>query len=369
MQSTCKRCLLQHEIDEAQYTASGCNFCDTYMSRLNQINQVNKSGFQKDIAYRVKQNKGPNQEYDCVIGVSGGTDSSYLVDWAHEHRLNALLVHVDNGWNTELSTRNIELLSKGTGFPLVTVVLNWSNFRDIQKAFVEAGLKELEFATDHAIKFGVYQTAKKHGIKSILSGRNLVTEGILPEAWSYGPLDRKFLLSVCSRHGVSIDKSFPSQSLFSYLFDRITRRYQEYFPLNYVEQSSDEWKMKLEKKYGWKKYDQKHFESTWTKFYQGYWLPKRFGIDKRRAHLFVKLLRGEITRTNAIEQLNQPMLPTDYEHTELKYVAEKLNIPASELISFSCKGDTPVSEFRNNKVFFDLLHTPTYIAVRRFLLS
>lgn len=361
----CKRCLIDLEIDKVAETEDGCEQCTRYLFRKKQLETVDRERFEKDLVNKIKAEKHP--KYDCVIGLSGGTDSSYLVHWAHKHQLRALIVHVDNGWNSELSVKNIELLVSKTGFPLKTIVLNWNNFLKIQKAFIHEGLKELEYATDHAIKFGVYKTAKQYGIKHILSGRNLVSEGILPESWSYGPLDKRFLDSVCRKQDVKIHESFPTQGLLSYLIDRVSGKFIEVFPLNYVGGSSDSWQQELIESYGWRKYEQKHFESTWTKFYQGYWLPYKFNIDKRRAHYSVKVLRGEMTREEGLAALQTKYIESNYIAKELDFIFGKLDMTHEDLDAIETNED--LSQYPSHRWFFDFMHTDLYLKIRKYLLS
>jgi len=358
----CKRCLIDSKIDLVTLTDEGCELCENYLNRLKQTDVAKENLISEKI-----RAESLNQKYNCVLGLSGGTDSSYAALWAKKHNLSGLLIHLDNGWNSDLASKNIETIQRITAFPLVTVVLNWENFRAIQKAFFVSGLRELEFPTDHAIKYAVYSQAKKKKVKSIISGRNLVTEGILPSSWSYGPLDNTFLKSVLRAQSVKLDPSFPTQNLPAYLFDRILGSYKEYFPLNHDAGPSSLWKEKLLST-GWSEYSQKHYESNWTKFYQGVYMFEKYGIDKRRAHLSVQVLRGEISRTEANEALLSPPVDDQERLILIEYVKEKLQLTEREF-NLGMSTHRSFKEFKNLSKFFELTKSSAYIKVRKHILT
>ena len=249
---------------------------------------------------QIKSSK-KNNKYDCVIGVSGGVDSSYVAYiLKKEFKLNPLAIHLDNGWNSELAVRNIENLLSKLEIDLYTHVIDWEEFRDLQISFLKSSVANSEIPTDHAIVALLYKIAEKENIKFILHGGNLATESIMPEAWMHDAKDLKFLNSIHKTFSSKSLKSYPKMSYLKLFWKIFIKRIKYIGILNYIAYDKNQAMEILEKNLGWKKYEEKHFESIYTKFFQGYLLPKKFGIDKRKAHYSSLIINGQMKRNEAI---------------------------------------------------------------------
>ncbi|WGM40044.1 N-acetyl sugar amidotransferase [Caulobacter sp. NIBR1757] len=273
---------------------------------------------------------GRGKRYDCVLGLSGGVDSSYLAYVAKQHGLRPLVMHFDNGWNSELAVSNIEKLVSGLGYDLETFVMDWEEFRDVQRAYFKASVLDLEVPTDHMIMGALYRIAARKGIKYVLSGTNSATEWLLPKAWYYRKLDLVNLKAIHKRFGDRPLRKLPSLGLWQQVyFDRV-RRISSAALLELVDYDKSAATRLLATDFGWRDYGGKHHESVFTRFYQGYILPKKFGIDKRKAHLSSLILSGQITREQALAELQQPPYDERLQEQDKQYVAKKLGFSGPE---------------------------------------
>lgn len=273
---------------------------------------------------------GKGKKYDCITGVSGGVDSTYLVLRAKQLGLRPLIVHFDNGWNSELAVMNIENIIKRLGFDLYTLVVDWAEFRDIQMAYLKASVVDIEAITDHAIIGTLYKLAAENGIKYILSGSNIVTEATLPLHWIWNKSDHVNIKDIHQRYGKLPLKTFP---FFS------TRQKQVYIkakgievvtPLNYMNYVKTDVKQAIIRELEWRDYGGKHYESVFTRFYQGYILPVKFGIDKRKAHLSNLIFSGQITKAEALSELSKPIYDPEQLQTDYDFVLKKFNLTGEE---------------------------------------
>lgn len=275
---------------------------------------------------------GRGKEYDIVIGVSGGVDSSYLLHLCKaDLGLRPIAVHVDSGWNSELAVSNIEKIVTKLGIDLFTHVVDWEEMRDLQLAYLRAGLANQDVPQDHIFPAEVYRLARKMNVHHIANGSNIATESILPKAWGYDASDAKQIISIHRKFGGRKLRQYKPMSLwtrrvyFPYLF-----KIHMFYPLNYIEYSKKDAMSLLNEEYGWVYYGGKHYESRWTRFFQSYYLPRRFGYDKRRAHLSSLVVTGEMTREDALEELKSPPYdPVDIE-ADVVFVCRKLGIDRSE---------------------------------------
>jgi N-acetyl sugar amidotransferase len=273
--------------------------------------------------------EGQGKPYDCLMGVSGGVDSTYVAYTAKtKFGLRPLAVHMDNGWDSELAVKNIEETLKRLGIDLYTNVLNWEEFKDLQLAFLKASTPDSEIPSDHAIWAVIGDMAEKLKVRYILSGFNVRTETHLPRAWSQGHFDWKYIQSVHRQFGKGKLKTFPHQGLFTYYRRLLTLRRVDI--LNYLDYNKPEAMQLLERELGWKYYGGKHHESIYTRFYQGYILPTKFGYDKRRSHLSSQICSGEITREAALLELQKPTYAPAMQEEDREYVAKKLGVSDSE---------------------------------------
>lgn len=273
---------------------------------------------------------GRGKKYDCILGLSGGVDSSYLAWLAVQLGLRPLLVHFDNGWNSELAVANIEQICRKLNLPLQTFVMNWPEFRDLQRAFFKASVLDLEIPTDHMIFGALYQVARQNGIRFILSGNNYSTEWLLPREWYYRKFDLVNIRGIHRRYGELPMKHLPALGVWQTTWYKVWYRMQDIKLLDLVDHRKQEAKELLMSELGWRDYGGKHYESIFTRFYQGYILPRKFGIDKRKAHLSNLILSGQMTREQALAELQQPTYDPQLKEEDKVYVAKKLGFSAVE---------------------------------------
>lgn len=278
------------------------------------------------------KNYGAGKEYDCIIGLSGGVDSSYLALKVKELGLRPLVVHVDAGWNSELSVSNIESIVRHCGFELHTHVMNWEDMRRMQIALLKSGIPNQDMAQDHAFFANLYRYAVRHGIKYVLSGGNIATESIFPEAWHGSAMDAINLRAIYKRHGTGQLQQYPMISFFDhYFFYPFIRGMRPFRPLDYMSYNKKAAMDELERITGWRRYDRKHGESIFTAFFQNYFLPARFGYDKRRPHLSSLIMSKQMSRDEALAELAKPLYDDLALNSDIDYVCKKLAISKQEL--------------------------------------
>ena len=296
---------------------------------------------------RIKED-GKGKDYDCIVGISGGVDSSWVLVKAKEFGLRPLAVHMDNGWNSELAVKNIERVLKKLEVDLFTYVIDWEEFRDLQISFLRASTPDGEIPSDHAIFATLWQQAVSRGIKYIISGMNFTTESISVPGWAYGHSDWRYIKDVHAKFGSQRLKTFPRFSLPYLLYINLVHRVRTVSILNYVEYDKKQAMQLLEEKLGWQYYGGKHHESIYTRFYQGYVLPRKFGIDKRYGHLSDLINAGQITRDDALEEVKQPTYPESTQLEDLEYVSKKLGLrdgAFNEIMAMPCKS---FRDYRNS---------------------
>lgn len=322
----CNRCVMDTTDPEIQFDEKGiCNHCIQYDESVKNLVFDGDEGKEKlEHAINKIKETGKGKEYDCIIGVSGGVDSSYVAYKVKELGLVPLAVHLDNGWDSELAVKNIELFLKKLDIDLYTHVIDWEEFKDLQLSFLYASTPDSEIPSDHAINAILHDIAHEKKIKYIIYGCNIRTESHLPKAWSQGHMDWKYIESVHQKFGHLPLTSFPHMDYFTLY--RYQRTHKTINILNYLEYSKKEAMKILENELGWKYYGGKHFESIYTRFYQGYILPRKFSYDKRRMHLSSLICSGEITRSDAIEELKNEPYPLELQQQDKEYVIKKLGI-------------------------------------------
>jgi N-acetyl sugar amidotransferase len=281
------------------------------------------------IVERVKA-EGKGKDYDCLLGISGGVDSSYLAYLAKQKGLRPLVVHFDNGWNSELAVRNIESVISKLGLDLQTYVVDWEEFRDIQRSLLKAGVLDLEILSDQAIIATMFRLARKNRIKYILSGHNVATETHLPDAWTWMKFDALNIRAIQRRFGTRPIRSTPLMGILSYTLHQVAYGFKFVWPLNLVRYNKPQALELLKSEFGWREYNTKHGESIITRFYQNYILPNKFGIDKRRAHLSSLICSGQISREEALEIIDRPPYTSSAQAEDLDYVTKKLGFSKEE---------------------------------------
>jgi len=273
---------------------------------------------------------GQGKRYDCLIGLSGGVDSTYVAYLVAQHGLRPLAVHLDNGWDSELAVKNIENIITKLNFELYTLVVNWEEFKDIQLAYLRASVVDIEVVSDHAIFATMYKLAKEHKTGYIISGTNIVTEYIMPPSWLYHKMDFANLKDIHNRYGKMKIKTYPYFDFKKYVYYSAVLKLSPISILNYVPYNKQEIKELIKKELNWRDYGGKHYESTFTKFYQAYILPEKFKIDKRKAHLSTLICSGQMTKEEALRQLELPLYNPKELEADKEYVLKKFGLTEKE---------------------------------------
>lgn len=364
----CKRCVMSSAADsDISFDADGiCSHCKRYdnLVDIRVANPETRDQEFESLIARVKRD-GKGKEYDCLVGVSGGVDSTYVAYLAKTHGLRPLAVHFDNGWDSELAVRNIQQVLNRLNIDLVTYVVDWEEFRDLQLSFLKASVPDGEIPTDHGIDALVWRHASKYRIKYILSGMNFATESIFVPSWAYGHSDWRYIRGIHKKFGHQRLKSFPHFS-FTYLFYvNLIRRVRIVSLLNYVDYNKGETKAFLTKELGWVDYGGKHFESIYTRFFQGVILPQKFGIDKRLGHLSDLINAGQISKADAIEELSKPTYDPSIQRQDRIYVIKKLGLTDYQFEELMARPIKTFRDYPNSYSFVQLLRNSVNI-LRRF---
>ncbi|MDP2024887.1 N-acetyl sugar amidotransferase [Sulfuriferula sp.] len=327
----CSRCVMDTSDPGITFDEAGvCNHCHDHDEALGKQVFSGEDGRRRldQIIERIKR-EGVGKAYDCIIGVSGGVDSTYTAWQVKELGLRPLAVHLDNGWNSEIAVKNIANALERLNIDLYTHVIDWEEYRDIQRAFLLASVADVEIPSDHAILACLYQTAAKHGIKTIISGNNIRTESHLPPSWSQGHLDYGYIKDIHTRFGNGRVKTFPRLSFYQYL-THVRSGQKPFDVLNYVDYGRDQALELIQRELGWRDYGGKHHESVFTRWYQGCYLPRKFGFDKRRTHLSSLVSTDQITRQQALAELQPPPYDEKLQDADCAYVAKKLGFSTVE---------------------------------------
>ena len=348
----CTKCVMDTTTALISFDADGvCNFCHEYdelaKDTVNRPRELRYKDFEKSIN-QIKE-WGKDKPYDCILGLSGGLDSSYMALVAKEQGLRPLLVHFDNGWNTELAIKNIENIVNKTGFDLYTYVINWEEFKDLQIAYFKASVIDIEVPTDQLIFASLYKIAYEKKIKFILSGNNIRTEATLPADWCFpDKLDYTNLTNIHEKFGKIELKNFPKLGLFEKNQYFITGLRQVAF-FDKIDFNIKEVKERLQKEFNYIVYPCKHYESVFTRFYQGFILPKKFNVDKRKAHLSSMICSGLISRAEALAELTQPPYPTKQQQEDKEYVLKKWDMTEEEFDEIMKRPPVPHKNFGADK--------------------
>jgi len=311
-----------------------CNYCkeaEQYIPKFKFSNEEAAENI-RNLTNKVKAEQ--TGKYDSIIGLSGGVDSSYVALLAKRMGLNPLCVHFDNGWNSEIAVNNIKKIINVTGFDLHTYVIDWPEFKDLQRSFFKAGVIDIEMLTDHAIMATMFKLRAKNKIRYVLSGTNYLTEHGMPPSWVWNKSDLKNIKDIQKKFGTKKIKAFPTTSILKMIFIEkygIGGIYAE--PLNMINYNKKEAMQELENEFGWQYYGGKHYESVFTKFYQAYVLPVKFKVDKRKVHLSALIRNGEITREFAIAELQKELYKPEELRKDKEYVLKKLDFTETQFDS------------------------------------
>jgi aminotransferase len=332
----CTRCVMDTSDKYISFDEYGvCNHCYEYDKIVKPYilsNEEKKERLDKLILEIKKEGKG--KKYDCIAGLSGGMDSSYVIYVARKYNLRTLIVHFDNGWDSELAIKNIDNIINKTGFDYYNYVVNWEEFKDLQLSYFKSSVVDVEIPTDMGIFSLVPKVALRYNIKFILYGTNIETEFTMGKGWNYTKMDRSNLNAIQKKFGTKKLRSFPYYRPLEQLRFKV-KGFQQINVLEFEECNYNIIKDIITHEFGWREYPVKHGESVFTKFYQSYYLPKKFGFDKRRAHLADQINSGHITRERALEILNMPVYSSpEEENREYDYVIKKLGLSNKDFQSF-----------------------------------
>jgi N-acetyl sugar amidotransferase len=334
-----------------------CSYCQEFATRACGFEHTDEADKQRRLDQLVANVKraGEGKDYDCIVGVSGGVDSSWVLVKAIEFGLRPLAVHMDNGWNSELAQNNIANLVNALGVDLHTHVIDWTEYRSLMQAFFDADVLDVELLYDNAMLAVNYQAAVRHGVRYILSGDNVATEGMkMPPGWNWLKFDRRNIEGLARRNGMVGLSTFPAVGTIGFFYYRFLRRIDWVSFLDLTAYNKFEVLAALEAKYGYKRYPYKHYESIFTRFYQGYLLPKKFGVDKRRMHLSTLVVTGQMTREEAILQLASiPYLSEQDQEDDLQYFLKKMGWKPEDLEAYLKRPQRAHTDYPSEKKLWD----------------
>ncbi|MBL0419573.1 N-acetyl sugar amidotransferase [Ramlibacter sp. AW1] len=363
----CTRCVMDTSDPEIQFDEQGvCNHCRHYEAYVASLGDAQARAAKLNQTVQTLKAAGQNREYDCIMGLSGGVDSSYLAHYAvRTLGLRPLVVHVDSGWNSELAVSNIETMCNRLGIDLHTLVLDWDEMRDLQRAYFRSGVPNLDVPQDHAFNAAMVGEAKKYGIRNVLNGGNMQTESILPTAWGYDASDPGSLMAIHKRFGTMPLKTYPLRSDFSrLLFDPCIFGMRVHRPLEYIDYNKFAAKKLLHEELGWRDYGGKHYESRFTKFFQAHYLPTKFGYDKRKAHLASLIVSGQLSRDAALQELAVPLYDAEELESDITYFCKKLSIPRKEYEEVMASPPKTHRDYPNREAAYARMRRATQFASR-----
>lgn len=348
----CNNCIMDTSDPNIEFDDHGrCNYCHNFDTIIKPTWHTNAQGLAalNQMAEAIRSS-GKGRDFDCIIGLSGGLDSSYAAYVTKEKMgLRPLLFHVDAGWNTDQAVGNIEKLVDGLGLDLYTEVVNWDEMRRLQVAFLRSGIPDQDLVQDAAFFSGLYKFARQYGVKHIITGSNFSTECCRePEEWGgYLGIDKRLFDDIWRQHGEGELKSFPLTDILVYKgwYQKVLGM-KVHHPLNLVPYVKKDAEDELGRLFGWQRFKHKHHESRFTRFYEDYWLPRRFGFEKRRAHFSSLIMTGQMTRDEALERISKPEMDEHFLEQEFEFVANKLDLTVEE---FKRLFDMPKRTYRDYK--------------------
>lgn len=352
----CKKCVMDSSDRDIKFDNEGiCNHCHDFDKNLpHRVIFGDKGKTQLNSIINKIKKKGKNKEYDCIVGLSGGVDSSYVAYMCKKLGLRPLAVHLDNGWNSELAVSNIERIITNLDFDLYTHVLDWREFKDLQLSFLKASTPDGEVPTDHAIFAVLLKVARENNISYIMNGMNYLTEASVVPSWSYGHGDWKYIKYIQNTFGQKKLRDFPYYTSWDMFYMLFIKRLKFISILNYIDYNKEEAIKVLENELGWEYYGGKHHESTYTKFFQAYILPSKFSIDKRKIHLSNGIQSGHIKRDFALEELKKPLYNNSQLEIDKEFISKKFGISIDEFENIMSKKPKYFTDYPNssNKYFF-----------------
>lgn len=355
----CSRCVMDTSDKFITFDEEGrCNHCVRFLDSVHRnayVEGVSESRWEQILSNI--RTKGRSSKYDCIVGISGGVDSSYTAHLCKEWGIRPLLLHMDNGWDTEISVKNIKTMAERLGFDYISDVLDWNEFRDIQLAFLKSSIVDLEMPTDIAITASIYKAASQHGIKYIVSGGNFSGEGILPLQMGYHVYkDMKLYRHIVKNFSKVALKNTPTVGWMSEIYYKFIKNIRTVYPLNYLPYDKDKARNFLMSEYGWENYGGKHHESKITAFWQSYAMPEKYNMDYRRATLSSQICSGQISRSAAIEYLKEPSYDESQIDADKRYIAKKYRISVEDLEKYLSLPPKTFIDFPNSKKLIEFIY-------------
>lgn len=356
----CNSCIMDTSDPNIHFDEQGvCDYCNNFKNTIKPSWHTDEKGAEelRQLATKIKK-EGEGKDFDCIIGLSGGLDSSYAAHIAvNKMGLKPLLYHVDAGWNTDQAVGNVEKLVDGLGLDLYTDVVNWQEMKDLQLAFLKSGIPDQDLPQDAAFFSSLYKFARKNKIKYVITGSNYSTECCRePEEWGgYPGIDKTLILDIHQKFGNKVLKSFPLVDILIYkiIYQRLLGM-QIVKPLNMVPFMKKDAEKELNELYGWLPFQHKHHESRFTRFYEDYWMPRKFDFHKRRAHFSSLIMTGQMTREEALERISKPEMDEHFLKQEFEYVANKLGVSVKELQDIFDLENKTYRDYKNKRFLIGL---------------
>lgn len=354
----CSRCVMDTTDSKIVFDENGvCDHCKTFDDKIRPFWDPHTE--KMDEAFKMAESikkAGKGKDFDCIIGMSGGIDSSYLVYLAKEKLgLRPLVFHVDAGWNSQQAVNNIEQIVDRLGLDLYTEVIDWEEMKDLQLSFFKSGVSHIDTPQDHAFFATMYKFASKYKVKHILTGGNYSTECIRnPLEWMYFQSDSRQIRDIHNKFGKRKLKNFPLTNIIWHkIYLPYVKGIKVYRPLDYLKYDKEEATQFLVDNFGYQRYTQKHFESRFTKFYESYWLPEKFGFDTRKVQFSSLILTGQMTREQAIEKLSSPAYDEDQIEHDFEYIANKLDVTTEELRACFDLPNRTYKDYKNQQWIYE----------------
>lgn len=365
----CVRCVMDTSDPWISFDTNGvCSHCQAYSAYAAQIGTPEERARQMDKMVTHLKEQGKGKSYDCIMGLSGGVDSSYLAWYAVKKLgLRPLVVHVDAGWNSELAISNIQNIVERLGIDLHTLVIDWPEMRDLQRSYFLSGVANLDVPQDHAFIAALSKEARKYGLRDVLNGGNMQTESILPNAWGYDASDATSLLGIHKQFGTVPLKTYPIYSNWQRMvYYPFILKLRSHRPLELLDYNKEQAKDLLKSELGWRDYGGKHYESTFTKFFQAHYLPEKFGYDKRLAHLSSLIVSGQMSREEALDELNAPLYDPKELSEDTLYWTKKIGITKEEYDRVMIAQPRDYTDYPNSEKFYDWIRSNLRPAVRMY---
>lgn len=355
---TCTNCVMDTSDSKIKFDKNGvCDHCNDFQINVKPNWYPNEEGLKRleSTVAKIKED-GKDRDFDCLLGMSGGVDSSYLLHLAvKELGLRPLVFHVDGGWNSELAVNNIQVMIEKLGLDLYTEVINWEEMKDFQLAFFKSGVPHIDIPQDHAFIATLYNFADKHNIKYILNGGNISTECVRnPMEWLYYGTDMSQINDIRKKFSTNKMESYPFSPVLRHKFYlKYIRKIQVIKPLDNLNYIKEDALDLLAREYGWKPYPQKHFESRFTKFFEGFWLPQRFGFDTRRVQFSSLILTGQLSRQEALDKLKKTAYNKETIDDDFNFIAKKLGITRVKLKEYLTMPKKFYWDYKNQERIFN----------------